>query len=149
MAKHFKTESAHQRICAELAEKAVELRQKYGPEIDWEKLQQLLNDPQFAPFPCEICFDARPLLPGEFSHTVARGLNREDGYIIYLHPQYASQIHSIPYLVLHQLVLINYGGLATADDAENFGALALGLSKEDYYEALCRLSGQLGGDDLL
>jgi hypothetical protein len=52
-------------------------------------------------------------------------------------------------LVLHQLVLVNFGGTANADDAEPFGSLALGLSNEDYYHALCELSGQLGGDDLM
>ena len=52
-------------------------------------------------------------------------------------------------LVLHQLVLINYGESATPDDAETFGSLALGLSKEDYYRALCELSSQIGGDELV
>jgi len=148
-ARHFTSESAHRRVSAELVTKAVELRQKYGPDIDWEKLQRLLHDPQFAPFPCEIRFDSTPLLPGEFGHPVPKGAGQDQGYILYLHPQYASQLARVPYLVLHQLVLVNYGESATADDAEVFGALALGLSKEAYYQALCELSGQLGGDELL
>jgi hypothetical protein len=146
MARHFRTESAHRRFSAELARKAIELRQKYGPVIDWENLQRVLHDPQFAPFPCEIRFDAKPLLPGEFAHTIAPGPQPGQGYVICLHPQYASQLARVSYLVLHQLVLINYGACATADDAETFGALALGLSREDYYQALCELSGQLGDE---
>jgi hypothetical protein len=40
-------------------------------------------------------------------------------------------------------VLVNYGEFATSDDAETFGAAALGLSKEDYYRLVCGLADQL------
>jgi hypothetical protein len=43
-------------------------------------------------------------------------------------------------LVLYQLVLVNYGEFASADDAETFGASALGLSKDDYYRNLCEMA---------
>lgn len=146
MARHFKSEAAHQWIRADLESKAAEIRQKYGPSIGWHELQALLQDRHFIPFPCEIRFDASPLLPGEFGHAVAKGQNKEEGFIICLHPHYADQLSRVPYLVLHQLVLINYGDSVTADDAEIFGSLALGLSKDAYYRALCELSGQIGGD---
>jgi hypothetical protein len=148
MARQFKAEDACRSFSADLAAKAAEIRQKYGPDIGWDKLQALLADRQFTPFPCEIRFDAEPLLPGEFGHPVAKGPKREEGFIIYLHPQYATQLARVPYLVLHQLVLINYGDSATADDAETFGSLALGLSKEAYYRALCELSRQISGGEL-
>jgi hypothetical protein len=45
--------------------------------------------------------------------------------------------------VLYQLVLVNYGEFASADDAETFGAHALGLAKDDYYQALCRLADEI------
>ena len=78
-----------------------------------------------------------------------KGATREQGFILYIHPYYAAELARVSYLVLHQLVLINYGETATADDAETFGSLALGLSKEDYYRALCELSAQIGGDELV
>ena len=34
---------------------------------------------------------------------------------------------------------------ASADDAEAFGASALGLTKDDYYRRLCELADRLGG----
>jgi hypothetical protein len=148
MARHFKAEDARRCLSADLAAKAAEIRQRYGPAIGWDELQSLLRDRELTPFPCEIRFDAAPLLPGEFGHPVPKGPSREEGFIIYLHPQYANQLARVPYLVLHQLVLINYGDSATADDAETFGSLALGLSKEAYYRALCELSGQISGDEL-
>ncbi|HVV73514.1 MAG TPA: hypothetical protein VHI52_18720, partial [Verrucomicrobiae bacterium] len=65
------------------------------------------------------------------------------------HPVYERQPQWVPHLVLHQLVLVNHGQNATADDAETFGSRALGLSKEEYFHTLCELSGQVGGDDLV
>lgn len=149
MARHCKAEEARESLSAEIAVKAAAIRQKYGPEIGWNELQKLLEDRDCTSFPCEIRFDAEPLLPGEFAHPVPKGMTREQGFIIYVHPFYATELARVPYLVLHQLVLINYGESATAEDAETFGSLALGLSKEDYYRALCELSGRLGGDDLV
>jgi hypothetical protein len=149
MARQLKADDMHRSLSADLALKAAEIRQKYGPKIGWDELQRLLEDRECAPFPCEIRFDAGPLLPGEFGHPVPKGSSREQGFILYLHPLYETQLARVPYLVLHQLVLVNYGDSATADDAETFGSLALGLSKEDYYRALCDLSGQIGGDELI
>ena len=149
MARHCKADDARESLSADIAAKASAIRRKYGPEIGWNELQRLLEDRDCAPFPCEVRFDSEPLLPGEFAHPVPKGANRDQGFIIYVHPFYASELARVPYLVLPQLVLINYGESATADDAETFGSLALGLSKEDYYRALCELSGRIGGDELL
>jgi hypothetical protein len=150
MARQDKTVTARQCLSAELASIAADIRHQYGPDIGWEEIQTLLRDPHFTPFPCEIRFDSAPLLPGEFGHAVPRGSTREEGFIIYLHPRFASQLSRVSYLVLHQLVLINYGDAATADDAETFGSVALGLSKDAYYRALCDLACQIdGGDELV
>jgi hypothetical protein len=147
VARHFNSESWP--VAREdLAAKAAEIRDKYGPVISWDKLQALLQDRRLIPFPCEIQFDSTPLLPGEFAHSVAKPNVLQDGFIIYLHPQYADQLGLVPYLVLHQLVLVSCDH-ATIDDAETFGSLALGLTKEAYYKTLCELSGQIGGDDLV
>jgi hypothetical protein len=56
-----------------------------------------------------------------------------------------TQLERVPYLVLYQLVLVNYGPFASADDAETFGAAILGLSKDDYYQALCQMADELSG----
>jgi hypothetical protein len=112
-------------------------------------LINLLQDRACVFFPCELRFDASPLLPGEFAHALAKGATPEEGFTIYLHPLFEQQREQVPYLVLHQLVLVNHGETATADDAEVFGSLASGLSKDEYYRVLCELSDQVGGDDLV
>src|SRR5689334_15259538 len=106
MARSFKGEDIRQSVTADVAAKATEIRLRYGPHLGWEQLQKLLQDREFTPFPCEVRFDSAPLLPGEFGHPVPKGPEREQGYVIYLHPQYANQLTVVPYLVLHQLVLI-------------------------------------------
>jgi hypothetical protein len=149
MARELKTEPRHGLLSDRLAAQGAEIRHKYGPRLGWDQLEQLLGDRDFVPYPCEIRFDAEPLLPGEFAHPMPKGQKPGDGYVIYVHPVYSTQLALVPYLVLHQLVLINYGESATLDDAEIFGSLVLGLSKEEYYQALCNLSAQIGGDELV
>jgi hypothetical protein len=39
---------------------------------------------------------------------------------------FLTQLPQVPALVLYQLVLVNYGEFVSADDAETFGASALG-----------------------
>lgn len=149
MARELKTELVKPSFRDQVSAQAAEIHLKYGPHLGWEQLGQLLEDRSLVRYPCEIRFNAEPLLPGEFAHPLPRGHNPDDGYIIYIHPCYSTQLPRVPLLVLHQLALINYGDSATLDDAEMFGSLALGLSKEEYYRALCELSAQLGGDELI
>ena len=49
----------------------------------------------------------------------------------------------MPALVLYQLVLVNYGEFASAEDAETFGAAVLGISRDEYYQTLCEMADQL------
>ena len=53
------------------------------------------------------------------------------------------QLDQVPLLVLYQLVLVNYGAFVSPDDAETFGAAALGLAKDKYYDNLCQLADEL------
>ena len=62
-----------------------------------------------------------------------------------VHPAFETQLDVVPALVLYQLVVVNYGGFATADDAEAFGAAALGMSINEYYEMICDLANQVQG----
>jgi hypothetical protein len=148
MARRLQKEDVHESVRAHAASRGAEIHQKYGAEIGWDKLLQLLEDRTFVRFPCEIRFDAAPLLPGEFAHAVPKTANSNDGFTIYVHPCYGNQLDRVALLVLYQLVLVNYGPAATAEDAETFGACALGLTRDQYYTALCELSAQVGGDQL-
>lgn len=136
-------------LSAQVVAEGSALCAKYGPGMPWQTLMSLLQDRAFVRFPCAVRFDAEPLLPGEFAHAMLNGREPEEGYTIIVHPVYEGRLECLPYLVLHQLVLVNHGEAASAEDAETFGACALGLPRDQYYATLCELSGQVGGDDLL
>ena len=136
-------QNARQSLNASAAAIGAEIHAKYGPQIGWKQLLQVLGDRNCARYPCEIVFDAAPLQPGEFAHPVAKGERPEDGFSIYVHPLFMTQLEQVPLLVLYQLVLVNYGAFATAEDAETFGAAALGLSQDAYYHILCGLADEL------
>jgi hypothetical protein len=145
MSKTLTVDDARQSLNGHVAAKGDEIRAKYGPQIGWDQLGQILEDRSCVRYPCEIRFDAEPLLPGEFGHPVATGDRPEDGFTLCIHPCYATQLPSVPCLALYQLVLVNYGEFASAEDAETFGSHALGLTRDEYYQALCALADQLDG----
>ncbi len=138
-------EDARQSLNAHVAAKGAEIFEKYGPHIGWKELQAILKDDGFTRYPCEIVFDSAGLQPGELAHPRPKGAQPEDGFIMSVHPIFMTQLENVPAIVLYQLVLVNYGVFASSDDAETFGAHALGMSKEDYYNALCEMADQIGG----
>jgi hypothetical protein len=139
------TTDARQSLNAHVITKGTEIREKYGPAIGWEDLQRLMEDRACVRYPCDLVFDASALEPGECAHPVAKGDRPEDGFAMYVHPFFLAQLSQVPAVVLYQLVSVNYGAFASADDAEAFGASALGLTKDDYYRRLCELADRLGG----
>jgi hypothetical protein len=140
------TTEARQSLNAHVIAKGTEIREKYGPAIGWEELLRLMEDRAYVRYPCDLVFDAGPLEPGECAHPVAKGDHPEDGFAMYVHPFFLAQLSQVPALVLYQLVSVNYGVFASADDAEAFGASVLGLTKDEYYRTLCELADRLGGE---
>jgi len=143
MAIQLTAEDARQSMQVHVAFKGAEIHAKYGPHIGWNQLLAILADRSCVRYPCEIVFDSAGLQPGEFAHPIAKGEQPEAGFTIFVHPLLLLQLERVPPLVLYQLVLVNYGDFASADDAETFGANALGLSKDDYYRALCEVTDEL------
>jgi hypothetical protein len=137
------TDDFKQSLNGHVAVKGEELRGKYGPVIGWDNLLRVLGDRACVRYPCEIAFDETALGPGEFAHPAARGERPEDGFVMHVHPCFQSRLDSVPALVLYQLVLVNYGEFASPDDAETFGAAALGLEKDEYYNLVCDLAAQV------
>ena|ERR1041385_501814 len=145
MERKLTVEDARQSLSAHVAEKGLQVHEKYGPTIGWSELQQLLEDRSVTRYPCEIVFDTAGLLDGEFAHPGPNSEDPEDGFKIHVHPLFMVQLDDVPLLVLYQLVLVNYGEFASPEDAEIFGANALGITKDEYYDQICELADQLVG----
>ena len=128
MATQLTADDARQSLNAHVAAKGAEIFEKYGPRIGWKELLRILEDRACVRYPCQIVFDAAQLGPGEFAHPVPKSDNPEDDFTMHVHPCFMTQLPYVPYLVLYQLVLVNYGEFASSDDAEIFGAAALGVA---------------------
>lgn len=138
-------DDAKQSLNAHVATKGAEIHAKYGPHIGWQELQRILEDKSVCRYPCKIEFSAESLQAGEVAHAEPKGERPEDGFTIHVRPIFMTQLARVPYLVLYQLVVVNYGEFASPDDAETFGASALGISKDEYYAALCEMADNIGG----
>ena len=143
MAIRLTASDARQSLNAHVAAKGAEIRAKYGPDIGWGKLLQVLGDRSCVRYPCEIVFSAGQLEPEEFAHPVPKGAHPEDGFTLFVHPRFESGREQLAVLVFYQLVAVNYGEFAAPDDAVTFGANALGLAEDDYYRTVCELADRM------
>ena len=148
MATQLTADDARQSLTAHVEAKGIEVYVKYGPHLGWGELQRLLADRIYVRYPCEMVFDAAQLMPGEFAYPAPKGAVPEEGFTMAVHPMFMLELDRVAYLVLYQLVAVNYGEFASADEAETFGAAALGLTRDEYYAELCALADQLGGAEL-
>jgi hypothetical protein len=138
-------EDARLSLTSHASEKGAQLHSKYGPHIGWTELRQVMEDRSLVRYPCEIVFSASGLRPGEMAHPFPNAEDPSEGFKLHVHPLFMTQLERAVAIVLYQLVLVNYGEFAAAEDAEAFGAAALGISAQDYYLLLCESADQLGG----
>jgi hypothetical protein len=134
---------AKKTLASHVEEKGAQLHKKYGPRIGWKELVRILEDREFVRYPTEIAFDVAQLHEGEFAAAIPKTENPEDGYTIFIHPYFSLQPERVPFLVFYHLIVVNYGDFASSEDAEVFGASALGLFKEEYYSTLCRMADEI------
>ena len=144
MATQLTAADAKQSLKAHVAAKGAEIFDKYGPHIGWTELQAILKDRACVRYPCDLVFDSSRLNPGEFAFPEPKGEMPEEGFTLFVHPVYMTQLNMVPFLTLYQLVAVNYGVFASADDAETFASNALGIPLDEYYGTLCELADQLG-----
>ena len=136
---------AKQSLTDHVADKGMEIHAKYGPHIGWKEIQRIVGDRSVCRYPCRIAFASEGMQEGEFAYPHPLGVSPEDGYEIRVHPLYMTELQMVPHLVLYQLVAVNYGDFASIDDAETFGAAALGMDREEYYQTICDLADRIGG----
>ncbi|MEN8214331.1 MAG: hypothetical protein ABFR19_08205 [Pseudomonadota bacterium] len=133
----------HSAVSRHAIEKAKEIRERYGPVIDYPAVLRMLEDRRCIRYPVEIRFVSDGIEPGLFATTEPVSENPDDGYVISLPRQFEERHDILPALILYQSVLVNYGDLATADDAELFGSTLLGLERDDYYAQIVSLTDTL------
>jgi len=135
----------HGAVTIHAEEKAKEIRERYGPDIDYPVMLQILDDRKSIRNPVEIRFSSIAIEPGLFAITEPVSEDPADGYSITLHESFRNQPEVLPALILYQAVIVNYGDLATAIDAEVFGAGVLGMARDDYYALIVELTDSVWG----
>lgn len=120
-------------------------RARYGGRIDWPTMQRMLRDELVVRYPVELRFDAGPLEPGEFAYAEPLGTHPAQGYVLWIHPRFRDRTDLLPLLVAYHLVRVNYGQVATHEEAELFGSTLLGLDRDQYYRTLCDAADEIWG----
>jgi hypothetical protein len=133
----------HSAVSKHAIEKAADIRARYGPVIDFPTVLRILEDRRCIRYPVEIRFVSEGIEPGLFAKTEAISDDPADGYVISLHQHFKDRPEVLPALILYQSVLVNYGDIATAADAELFGSGILGLDRDAYYTQIADLTDSL------
>lgn len=115
----------------------------YGCDMDYAALMRLLDDRDCVHFPATVEFDSARVGEGLFGSVEPRAERPVDGYTVYLHEKLRGRDSDVVTAVLYLLVVVNYGDFATARDAEVFGAAALGMGQEQYYQRVCELADSI------
>ncbi len=133
-----------QALLHHVVDKAIALREKYVNFIDFAALDKILEDRDFVRYPTCLEFSSKPIGDGFFAVTEpVSDADPSQGYIITIDGHFKDQLGDVPALALYQLVIVNYGDIATSEEAELFGATVLGMGKEEYYQLLCTLADQI------
>ena len=128
-----------------IVSRALEAREVYGPHLDMPRFRELLEDRRFVRYPVELQFEAQGLQPGEFAIAIQRGDHPREGFTLKIHPMFQDESKLVPLLAAYHLITVNYGEIATNEDAELLGATLTGMDPEAYYAVLCQASDRCGG----
>lgn len=142
MAKKLTEHDARNALHDHLVDKATAARTRHGPRFDDDAIRRLLADPEVLRYPTGVRFDTLGLEPGEFAAAVPLGDHPSRGYCILVHPRYEHD-PILPLLIAYHIPPINYGDIAGPEDCEQFGATLMGMSVDDYYQALCDVADAL------
>ena len=96
-------------------------------------------------FPVRLVFDGAELTGGELAATQQISDAPADGFVMHIAPAFRDRMDVLPMIVAYQLVAVNYGDVATHEEAEVFGSTLLGMEQEGYYQVLCGLADGLKG----
>jgi hypothetical protein len=121
------------------------IHENFGPKLTDEVLLEALKNTSVARYPVKISYGGCDIPEDTFGICELQGDNPAQGYSIQLHSYYKDRQDCLAPLVLYLLVKVNYGEAADSEVAEHFGAAALGIPVDDYYEDLCRMVDCLAG----
>jgi hypothetical protein len=126
-----------------LADKAFAARSRFRMLVDRAAIMTLLDDRAIVRYPVGVRFDSEPLMAGEFAALQPLGEHPSQGYCLFIHPSLECREDLLPLVIAYYIPSVNYGEIATPEDAEQFGATLLGIGVDEYYQSLCDLADSL------
>ncbi len=136
-----------------LRQKAQEIKDKYGDIVTFPVLLDILQDRKFVRYPVNIIYDSTRIEAGSFIRTEMTLSDRgdqpdeDDDYVKQADRRYDFVVHGyfedkpdklVP-LILYHLPVVNYGDIATYEDAEVFASALMQMEQDDYYQLVCDL----------
>lgn len=126
-----------------ILERALLARERHGSLSDLAAFLRLLEDREVVRYPTVLEFTRDDLRPGELGHAEPLGSRPADGFRLLIHQKFRDRPGTAPLVAAYYLVTVNYGEIATFEEAELFGATLLGLEVDAYYSLLCSLADEL------
>jgi hypothetical protein len=132
------------------SELAKQIREKFGTNIDYPILQEIMTNRKYVRYETKILFDSSQVESGLFANTQSKQVNPDETmeeydqapdmeYEIVLHEHFKNNPEQIVPLILYQIPVINYGDMATYEQSETFGSAVMGMDQEEYYQLICKL----------
>ncbi|WCJ61141.1 hypothetical protein NXS98_08465 [Fontisphaera persica] len=113
--------------------------------LTFEKLPQLLSDPDCVRHPVRLVFDLGPMAPHQFAEPAPDPQEPAGPMrVLYLRPALRDKPDLVPLAVAYLIPVINYGELIKDEHALLYGATLLGLGEEEYYQQLCAMADACG-----
>ncbi|MCC7374000.1 MAG: hypothetical protein IT581_05050 [Verrucomicrobiales bacterium] len=129
-----------------LEAQAVIAHQKYSP-LTAEKFDALLHDPECLRHPVRLAFEFGEMAMHQFAQPDIDWRNTEqDGRVLYVRPLLRDRRDLLPLAVAYMIPVINYGDVISDEHCLAYGATLLGLTENEYYRALTRMSDDLGAE---
>jgi len=130
---------AREALCAHARRTGCLIHERFGPAIDLATVERMLEDPDVVRFPVSLLYDGTALEGEEIAYPLPVEGDPLNGYTMYLHPALEGDPEGAVRAILYALVVVNYGAVADGAVGEAFGAAALGIEEEQYYEQICSL----------
>ena len=125
-------------MSTELSEKIAYIAQyvkdTHGLPLKADKLDAMFQDRGCVFYPVKMVFDADPLKEGEFAYMHQVDLDKNKGFMLYMHPWFKHRSEELPYLVAYHLAVVNFSEDVSAENAEKLGAALMEMEVDSYYD---------------
>ncbi len=122
------------------AEAAQRAREALGANLDAANLDAFLSDRACLRLPTELRFDGLGLDPHQFAHPAFLTENGERRCVLHIRPEYENLPDTHACIVAYMAAAINYGGAASPELCEAYGAALMGMDTVDFYAEVCRIA---------